>query len=112
VIRVERQRTRAGKTTVEGAYDITRLGRDRADASRRWEWIRSHGQIENRRPDVRDVTVNEDGRRVRSGSAPPVLSALRNTVSHLLEDVPAPSKAAARRRLAAHPNEAIDLIST
>jgi hypothetical protein len=111
VIRVERHRTRAGKTPVEGAYDLTRRGRDRADASRRWEWIRSHGQIENRRPDVRDVTVNEDGRRVRSGSAPPVLSALRNTVIHLLEEVPAPSKAA-RRRLAAHPNEAIDLIST
>ena len=73
--------------------------------------LRSHWTIENRLHYVRDVTLGEDACRVRTGSSPQALAALRNGVIHLLEGVEAPSKAAAMRRLAAHPVEAVRLIS-
>jgi len=41
-----------------------------------------------------------------------MMAMLRNTVVHLLENADATSQPAARRRVAAHPNEAIELIST
>jgi predicted transposase YbfD/YdcC len=112
VIRVERERRVGGETRVEVSYYITSLDRSRADAARLLGLIRSHWGIENRLHYVRDVTFGEDASRVRSGSAPPVLAAFRNTVIHLLENVEATSKAAARRRLAAKPDEAILLISS
>ena len=74
--------------------------------------VRAHWHIENRLHYVRDVTLGEDASRVRSGSSPEVLAALRNTTLHLLEHVPAKSKAAATRRLAAKPEEALRLILT
>jgi predicted transposase YbfD/YdcC len=76
------------------------------------ELVRDHWGIENRLHYVRDVTFGEDASRVRSGSAPQIMAAFRNAVIHLLDGVEATSKAAARRRFAAHPNEAILLIST
>ena len=112
VVQVERRRTIGGETSSETSWYITSLSRDRADASRLLHWIRSHWQIENRLHYVRDVTFGEDASRVRSDSAPEVMTVLRNTVIHLLEDVKATSKPAARRRFAAHPNEAIELISS
>jgi predicted transposase YbfD/YdcC len=111
VVRVERERSDATGGSAEVAYFITSLGRDRADAARLLDLVRAHWHIENRLHYVRDVTLGEDACRVRSGSAPQALAALRNGVIHLLEGVTAPSKAAAIRRLAAHPDEAIRLIS-
>jgi predicted transposase YbfD/YdcC len=108
VIRVERERTIEGRTSVEVAYFITSLDRERADADRLLGLIRAHWQIENRLHYVRDVTLGEDACRVRTGSSPQVLAALRNTTIHLLEGVEATSHAAAMRRFAAHPEEAID----
>jgi predicted transposase YbfD/YdcC len=110
VIRVERERRVAGEATVEVAYFITSLDRGRADAARLLDLIRSHGHIENRLHHVRDVSLGEDACRVRTGSSPHVLAALRNTAIHLLEGVDATSKASAMRRFAAHPDEAISLI--
>ena len=110
VVRVERERRIGGETTVEVAYFVTSLGRDRADAARLGALIRGHWGIENRLHYVRDVTLGEDASRVRSGSSPQILAALRNAVIHLLDGVEAPSKAAATRRLAAHPDEAVQLI--
>lgn len=112
VIRVERERRVGDTTSCEVAYYLTSLDRSRADAARLLELIRSHWGIENRLHHVRDTTFGEDASRVRSGSAPQVLAAFRNAVIHLLEGVEATSKAAARRRLAARPEEAILLIST
>jgi hypothetical protein len=66
--------------------------------------------IENRLHGVRDVTLGEDACRVRSGSAPQALAALRNAVVHLLEGVEATSKAAALRRFAIYPREALALL--
>ncbi len=59
---------------------------------------------------MRDVTLGEDGCRVRKGSAPQVLAAVRNAVIHLLAGVEADSRAAASRRLNSHPEEALALL--
>jgi hypothetical protein len=47
---------------------------------------------------------------MRKGHAAQVLAAIRNSCVHLLESVKATSKAAATRRLAAHPEEALLLL--
>jgi predicted transposase YbfD/YdcC len=110
VICVERERTVAGETSCEVAYFITSLTRAQADAAKLLGYIRSHWHIENRLHYVRDVTLGEDACRVRMGSSPQVLAAFRNTALHVLEGHESPSRAAAMRRFAAHPNEAISLI--
>ena len=112
VVQIERRRLVRGVESVEVSYFITSLDRERADASQLLALIRSHWQIENGLHYVRDVTLGEDASRVRSGSSPEVMAALRNTVVHLLEQIPTKSKAAAMQRLAAHPAEAIQLILT
>jgi predicted transposase YbfD/YdcC len=112
VVRVERERRVKGETTVEVAYYITSLGRDRVDAAGLEKLIRCHWEIENRLHHVRDVTFGEDASRVRKGSSPQVLAALRNAAVHLLNGVKATSRAAARRRFAARPHEALRLIDT
>lgn len=110
VFRLERQRTVGGKTTVEVVCGITSLTRAQADAGRLLALVRCHWEIENRLHYVRDVTLGEDACRVRSGSAPQVLAAVRNVAVYLLDGVAAASKAAATRRFAAHPREALHLI--
>jgi hypothetical protein len=105
-----RQRTIKGKSTVEVVYGITSLKLEEAGARRLLELTRGHWGIENQLHYVRDVTLGEDGCRVRKGSAPQVLAAVRNVVIHLLAGVEAPSRAAAIRRLNNHPNEALELL--
>ncbi len=61
---------------------------------------RGHWGIENRLHHVRDVTLGEDASRVRSGAAPRVLAALRNTVIALLRATGATNIAAALRERA------------
>jgi predicted transposase YbfD/YdcC len=112
VVRVERERRVQGETTVEVAYYVTSLGRDRVDVAGLGKLIRRHWEIENRLHHVRDVTFGEDASRVRKGSSPQVLAALRNAAIHLLNGVKATSRAAARRRFAARPHEALRLITT
>ena len=107
VFRVERERRVRGGATAEVVYGITSLTRDAADAARLLDLVRTHWHIENRLHHVRDVTFREDACRVRSGNAPQVLAGLRNVAIHLLEGVDAPSKAAATRRVAAHPEIAL-----
>ncbi len=99
-----------GKTTVEVEYAMTSLTREEADLQRLAELVRGHWAIENRLHYVRDVTFGEDACRVRKGSAPQVLAALRNAVIHLLAGVDAPNHAAAIRRLNYHPEEALVLL--
>jgi predicted transposase YbfD/YdcC len=105
-----RERTEKGKTTVEVTHGITSLAPERADAARLLGLVRDHWRIENCLHYVRDVTLGEDASRVRKGSAPQVLAALRNAALHLLVEVPAESRAAATERLAARPDEALSLL--
>jgi predicted transposase YbfD/YdcC len=111
VFELERTRTIQSKTSVEVVYGITSLGRDAADAGRLLQLVREHWGIENRLHYVRDVTLGEDACRVRTGSSARVLAALRNVAVYLLGQVKAASKAAATRRLAAHPHEALALLT-
>jgi hypothetical protein len=110
VFELERVRVVGGKASVDVIHGITSLGRERADAARLLGLARGHWGIENGLHLVRDVTLGEDACRVRTGSAPQVLAALRNAAVHLLAGVEAASKAAATRRFAARPFQALRLL--
>jgi hypothetical protein len=112
VFELERVRVLADKTEVEVVWGITSLGRARAGARQLLEYVRGHWGIEKRLPYVRDETLGEDRCRVRTGSGPQVLAAVRNVVVHRLEGVEATSKAAATRRFAVHPDQALPLLFT
>jgi hypothetical protein len=109
-IEITRERTVQGETTVEVVYGMTSLKPEIADATRLSGLVREHWGIENGLHYVRDVTLGEDACRVRKGSAPQVLAAVRNAIVHLLANVEASSHAAAIRRLNTHPEEALALL--
>ena len=90
--RLTRERTIGGQKTVEVIHGITSLSMDRANAAALLKYVRDHWRIENQLHYVRDVTLREDACRVRSGSAPQILAALRNSVVHLLAQVEAERK--------------------
>jgi predicted transposase YbfD/YdcC len=110
VFELERVRVLKDKTEVEVVHGITSLGRGEADAKRLLGLVRGHWGIENRLHYVRDETLGEDRCRVRRGAATQVLAALRNAAVFLLGKVNPKNKAAATRRLAAHPKEAVALL--
>jgi predicted transposase YbfD/YdcC len=105
-----RERTTHGKTTIETSYGITSLPADLADATALLHLTREHWGIENRVFHVRDATYGEDHCRVRTGAAPMILSTLRNVTLNLLRWKNVTNIAAAFRRHAAHPLEALALI--
>ena len=89
---------------------VTSLVRDEADAKDLLELTRGHWSIENRLFHTRDVTFGEDACRVRSGHGPQNLAAIRNAAITLLNDAGHANKAAAQRRFAARPQEALTLV--
>ena len=111
VFQLHRVRPLRDQVEQETAHGISSLAVGRADACRILELVRGHWGMENRWHGVREVTLGEDGCRVRRGSAPEVLAATRNAVVHLLEGVEAVSKAAALRRFAIVPLEAFALLT-
>ena len=108
--RVTRERTLGGQKTVEVVYGITSLSGPRGSAKALLTSIRDHWNIENGLHHVRDVTLKEDACRVRSGSAPQVLAALRNGVVHLLAKVPGKHRPERIEHLIIHPETAQKLI--
>ena len=84
VCRIVRTTGRKGETTQETQYAITSVGRDRADAAQLSQWWRAHWGIENKVHWVRDETFGEDRCRVRTGSAPHILAAVRNLLMNWL----------------------------
>ena len=81
---VESEVTRDGKTTHEVRTFITSAPRSEADAGVLLKWARGHWSIENRSHYVRDVTFGEDASRIRKGSGPEVMAALRNATIGIL----------------------------
>ena len=81
---VEAEVTRDGHTTRDVRYFITSVPRALADAVQMLHWVRGHWSIENRTHYVRDVTLGKDASRVRQGSGPQVLAAVRNAALGLL----------------------------
>ena len=71
---LERVRVVKGVKSVEVSYGLTSLPRERADAARLLELVRSHWSIENQLFGVRDNLLGEDACRVRSGSAAEALA--------------------------------------
>jgi hypothetical protein len=67
-----------GKISRETRYFITSVPRQLGGASRLLVWGRGHWSIENRSHYVRDVTLGEDASRIRKGSGPEIMAALRN----------------------------------
>jgi len=105
-------RTQRAVTTQETHYLVTSLEVQEASPRRRLQLCRGHWGIENRLHWVREVTFDEDRCQVRSGAAPQVMAALRNTVIGLLRCQGANNIAAALRTYAAHPERALALDTT
>jgi predicted transposase YbfD/YdcC len=95
---------------VEMVYGVTSLSPERATPGRVLELVRGHWAIENKSHWVRDVTFDEDRSQVRCGNIPQVMAALRNTAIGLLRWAGHTNIAAACRRLAAQPAQALALI--
>ena len=94
-----RERTEHGQTTVEVVHGITSLSAERANPRRLLQLARSHWSIENELHYKRDVTLGEDASRIRKGTAPQVMAALRNSVIHLLRQEVGPNLASALRTM-------------
>jgi predicted transposase YbfD/YdcC len=105
-----RRITRKARTRTETSYAITSLTPPNAGPRRLLDLWRGHWGIENRLHWVRDVTLDEDRCQVRTGAAPQVLAAIRNTVIGVLRRAGHANVAAALRRHAAHPREALHLL--
>jgi hypothetical protein len=95
---VESVVTRDGKTTTEVRSFVTSVPRSEADGSRLLGWVRGHWSIENRSHYVRDVTMGEDASRIRKGSGPEVMAAMRNAAIGFLRLSGASNIAEALRR--------------
>ena len=99
-----------GQQTDETVCAITSLGPEDASARRLLAIARGHWDIENRLHWVRDVSLGEDACRVRTGAAPQVLAALRNTGLWLLRSSGLTAIASTLQRHAAKPEEALNLV--
>jgi predicted transposase YbfD/YdcC len=112
-IKVVRRRRcrRTGKQSVETVYAVTSLDYRHADPGLLAVWIQGHWGIENRVHHVRDVTQSEDRSRIRAGSGPHVLAALRNTALNLHRLDGHTNIASAQRRTAWRAGAALQTIN-
>lgn len=110
VCAVERAVARKGATARERGYAVTSLRPGRASARRLLALWRGRWGIENRLHWVRDVTFDEDRCPVRTGGGPQAMAALRNTAIGALRRAGHENIAAALRRHAGHPREALALL--
>lgn len=90
ICRIERTRERAGTATREIAYALTSLPPERAGPDAILALWRDHWLIENRLHWRRDAILREDHSRIRSGSIPHAMAALRNTMLHLVRTATGP----------------------
>lgn len=105
-------RKQPGKVTTETSYIITSLSPEQATPAKLLRLVRGHWSIENKLHWVRDVTFDEDRCQIRTGAAPQVMAALRNTVIGLLRLRGVRNIAAALRTHAWHAQSAIALVTT
>ena len=87
-----------GKISNETRYFITSVPRALGSASHLLAWGRGHWSIENRSHYVRDVTFAEDASRIRKGSGPEIMAALRNAAIGFLRTTGATNIAETVRR--------------
>jgi hypothetical protein len=101
---------KTGKERLAVGYGVTSLRPERATPERLLALVRGQWQLEHQSPWVRDVTFDEDRSQVRCGNIPQGMAALRNTAIGLLREAGYANMAAAGRRLAAQPLQALALI--
>ena len=101
---------RTGRETREVVYGVTSLPRAEATPPRLLALVRGHWAIENGLHYRRDETMREDWYRVRTGHLPQMMAALNNLVLGLLARRGVTNVPKARRRYAAHLQEALPLI--
>lgn len=102
---------RTGRVTIERLSAVTSLTGFQASAAELARWVRGHWEIEALHH-VRDVTFGEDASKVRTGSAPRVMSMLRNLAIGLARLVGWRNMAAAVDHYRSCPGDALDLIMT
>jgi predicted transposase YbfD/YdcC len=107
VFRMQRERTIAGKKSVEIVYGWTSLDRQRCSAERLFDLIREHWAVENRLHGRRDVTLGEDRCGVRVPPVAQMLAVLNSLVLSLMDIHQVSNVARQIRRFASHPNEAL-----
>jgi predicted transposase YbfD/YdcC len=113
IVRMERTRRGRRKTSVSVAYYVTSLDRATANAERLAWLIRRHWAVETLFH-IRDVSMNEDRCRGRSGGVPLVLAAARTLAVGVARGMPAAcgaSVASTRRYLAGNPTAAARLVA-
>jgi hypothetical protein len=97
---------------IEVVYAVTSLDHRAADARLLALWLRGHWAIENRVHHVRDVTQREDASRIRLGSGPQMMAALRNTATNIARLGGQHNMAAAQRTAAWSPTAIIAALNT
>jgi predicted transposase YbfD/YdcC len=112
IFRVERERIskKTGERSVEVVHGITDLTGKQAGPKKLLALTRGHWGIENRSHHVRDVTYDEDRSQVRNGTVAQVMAAVRNTAIGVMRLAGEANIAAATRRYAARPWEALALL--
>lgn len=103
--RIESVVDRDGKRATEVRYFITSVPRRVGGAEVLLRWSRGHWTIENKSHHVRDVSMGEDSSRIRKGSGPQTMAALRNLALGLMRSTGAGNIAQAMRRNAARVGE-------
>jgi len=112
VFKLERHvvRIKDGKVMDEVIYGLTSLTDDEARPGRVLDLVRGQWGIENGLHYRRDATLREDWCCVRTGYAPQMLTLINNLVLGLLSRRGVRNAPEARRRFAAHLNEAVQLV--
>lgn len=112
VFRIDRRvvRLKTGEVRHESVLGVTSVSVDQAPPSEILALLRTHWTIENRSHYVRDVTFDEDRSQVRSGAIPQTMAAMRNAAISTMRAAGHTHIAAACRRFAARPAEALALI--
>jgi hypothetical protein len=100
------QSHRKGRWRTEVHDKITSLPPERAGPADLLRFSRVHWAIENELHYVRDVTLDEDASRIRSGAAPQAMAALRNLIVAVLQPDWLHNRAAGLRHFAWHPDQA------
>ena len=112
VFAVERQveRIKDGRVARQVSYGVTSLGPHQASPRLLLKMVRTHWQIENGLHYRRDETLREDWCHLRTGHAQRMMAAINNMVLGLILRRGVRNVPRARRRYAAHWNEALKLI--
>lgn len=102
--------SKTGVVTRQIVYGLTSLPAERASPEQLLDYVRTYWGIENGLHYRRDVTFKEDRCRLRIGHAARTMATLNNLLLALILRQGDTNVAAARRRYAAHPLEALNLI--